>query len=674
MQTNQPNQISWKEQTAANLLQHGKLKQAEVIYKGLLNSAIANQIVYINLATIYGITSRWHEIIKLLNKFPQLRSNHSGALNILGVAFKEVGNLNAAIASYKKALKLKPYFAAAYYNLGNALKAQGKSIAAIASYNIALQLNRNFPEASYNLGIAHKEQGNLNAAILFYKRTIKLKPNHPNTYNNLGSTLKAQGKLVAAISSYRYELESHPLNAAAHNNLGVALVEKGEHMNSIDSYNNALNLKPNVPEFHCNLGNTLKEQGNLKSAISCYRKAIELKPNYPEVYNNLGSINMKQGNLQTAIYCYERAIKLKPNYPEFYYNLGIVLKEQGKLNAAICSYEKAIQIKPNFVAAQVNLSHTYLLAGNYKRGWHLYDHRTIKPDALPKSKRWDGSPLQYGEKLLLVSEQGLGDTLQFMRYALHLKQKGVEISLCVPPKLHGIIKASGIHPGPLLPEEANNISKGKWLPLLSLPKHLGVRPTNPIITEPYISTTNEMISKWSNILSGEKRPIIGINWQGNPNHELTNSTGRSLPLEAIAPIIQKTNANLLSLQKDIGAEQLETCSFRDRFVSCQEHINQTWDFLETAAIIEICDLVITSDTSIAHLAGGLGKTTWLLLKKVPEWRWGMHGDKTFWYPSMRLFRQQEKGHWDEVLNQVAQELMLLSEVNRNEHPQSLHTC
>ena len=180
------------------------------------------------------------------------------------------------------------------------------------------------------------------------------------------------------------------------------------------------------------------------------------------------------------------------------------------------------------------------------------------------------------------------------------------------------------------------------------------------------------VREWRQKLAHEQRPIIGINWQGNPQPNqkpgrIGTGDFRSLPLEAFAPIPGKTNVSLLSLQKGYGSEQLEECSFRHRFVSCQEEINQTWDFVETAAMIANCDLVITSDTSVAHLAAGMGHPTWLLLTKVPEWRWGMEGDTTFWYPSMRLFRQQERGNWAEVMERVA---TALQEFTTNTKPNS----
>ena len=272
---------------------------------------------------------------------------------------------------------------------------------------------------------------------------------------------------------------------------------------------------------------------------------------------------------------------------------------------------------------------------------------------MPKTQQWSGEKLNPGQKLLVVSEQGLGDTIQFMRYIPYLQKQSVDVSFCAQTKLHGLIQSSNIHPNPLTPEQANLIQEGKWIPLLSLPKYLEVNPQNPIISKSYISTTDSFINKWKEILSHENQPIIGINWQGNPDAEKNNLKGRSIPLELFSTIAKHNDCKFLSLQKGFGSEQLENCSFRDKFVGCQQQIDSTWDFLENAAIIANCDLIITSDTSIAHLAGAIGKQTWLLLHNVPDWRWGMTGDTTFWYPSMKLFRQEARNEWHILMEKVA---------------------
>ena len=471
-----------------------------------------------------------------------------------------------------------------------------------------------------------------------------------------------QGKLVQAEEIYRKLIKAGSNNSTVYGNLAVICGKTGRHDEVIALLRQSLVIEPNSPETHNNLGIVLRQKGHLDAAIAAYKKAIELRPNNPTTHNNLGNALRQQDNLEAAIASYNKAIRINPNYPEARNNLGAALQEETILDAAMSAYNKAIELKPDFRSAQRNLAMLLLLVGDYKVGWEKYDLRhdmvtgSFQLNAYPECPRWDGTPLQHQDRLLIVSEQGLGDTMQFMRYALHLKNQGVSISICAPPQLHSLIQASGIDPSPLTSEEANKVSDGRWIPMLSLPRHLEVSPENPIITEPYIKTRPELIEKWKGILAKEHRPVIGINWQGNPDAEKTVSKGRSFPLETFSPIAAHTNATFLSLQKDYGSEQLETCSFRDRFVTCQKQVNYSWDFLETAAIIANCDLIITSDTSVAHLAGGMGKPTWLLLKQVPDWRWGMEGNTSFWYPSIRLFRQKERGNWAEVMERVAAEL------------------
>ena len=514
-----------------------------------------------------------------------------------------------------------------------------------------------------NLGVILKMKGDLKNAIIYFKKAIRLDPNFPDAHNNLGVSLQEQGDPTAAIASYNTAIKLKQDYPEAHYNLGNALQEQGEPTAAIISYNIALKLKTNYPEAHYNLGNALQKQGDLSTAISSYKTALELRFNYPDAHNNLGVALKDKHDLTEAITAFNNAIGLKPNFPDAHYNLGNALLEQGNIAAASNSFNTALKIDPNYPDAHWNASLIMLLGGDYNNGWEQYEWRfnrkkaTSKLHALPKCNQWSGNlALKTTSQLLLVAEQGLGDTLQFMRYAIALRDQGICVSLCAQTQLHSLIKTSGIHHSPLTPEQASQVTEGEWIPLLSVPRSLEVSPENPIITEPYIKTTEELVGKWAEILGTQERPIIGINWQGNPKAETTGLRGRSLPLETFAPIAEQTRASLLSLQKGFGSEQLETCSFKHRFVSCQDQVNEAWDFLETAAIIANCDLVITSDTSVAHLAGGMGKTTWLLLKNVPDWRWGLEGDTTFWYPSMRLFRQQQRGNWDEVLERVVEAL------------------
>ena len=516
----------------------------------------------------------------------------------------------------------------AYNKLGNTYLKQGELISAIDAYHNALKLNPYLVKAHYNLGIALDTQGKFDDAIASYKSTLKLKPDFPEAYNNLGNSL----------------------------------LNKGDLSEAIDAFNTALQLKADFPSAYNNLGIALKNKGELDAAIDAHKTSIKLKPDFPEAYNNLGNALLAKDDKVAAFDSYKTALKLKPDYAESYYNLGTLFQQEGNIPKAVNAYNDALRLKPGYADAHWNLALATLLFGDYQNGWEKYEWRlrrgekSLNAHASPNCALWNGETITDKTKLLLITEQGLGDTLQFMRYVLALKQQGINISLCAQPKLHSLIQASGIDATPLTPDQANQVNEGQWMPLLSLPKYLNITPDNPLITEPYIQSTDELNSKWKDILSSERRPIIGINWQGNPEAETAGLKGRSLPLEKFEPIIAQTNATLLSLQKGIGMEQLNNCSFKQRFVNCQDQINETWDFLETAAIINNCDLIITSDTAVAHLAGGMGKPTWLLLQKVPDWRWGLGNDTTFWYESLRLFRQHENNNWDGVMQRVTHAL------------------
>ena len=455
-------------------------------------------------------------------------------------------------------------------------------------------------------------QGKLAEAEVIYRELIAKGSTNYAVFGNLAALCGMQGRFEEVIPLLNKAIELKPDYPEACNNLGIALQKQGDLTKAINSFNKAIQLKPNYPEAYNNLGIAHQEQGELNKAITSFHKAIKLRPGYAEAHYNLGNTFKDKEDLDSAINCYTTAIKLKPDFADAHNNLGVVLQMNGNLEAAWVSYNNALAAKPEHADANNSISFYLLQTGNYASGWekHEWRSKTEKPSlphANPICPRLDSENLADINQILIVSEQGFGDTLQFMRYVLALKQRGISTSLCAQPKLHSLIQASGIEASPLTPDQANQVTDEHWLPLLSLPKHLDVRPDNPIITEPYIKTTNALDTKWRTILSEEQRPIIGINWQGSPSHEITTSKGRSIPLEAFAPIATHSNTKLLSLQKGFGAEQLDTCSFKEHFVSCQDQVNDTWDFLETAAIISNCDLIITSDTAVAHLAGGMGK-------------------------------------------------------------------
>ncbi len=638
----------------------GELQEAIDCYRKILTIRPNSLDVLNNLTSVLKEQGKLQEAIACYRQALAINPNIPEVLNNLGIDLEEQGELQEAVDSYRQALAIKPDYPEALNNLGIALEKQGKLQEAVDSYRQALAIKPDYPGALNNLGVVLKEQGELQEAIACYRQALTINSNSPDALNNLGIVLEEEGKLQEAIACYRQALAIKPNDPGALNNLGSVVKGQGELQEAIACYRKVLAIKPNDLDALNNLGTTLKEQGELQEAIDCHRKALAIKPDYPRALNNLGTTLKEQGELQEAIACYRQALATKPDYPEALTNLGAALMEQWKLQEAIAIYRKVISFKQDFSPAHFNLSLGLLFSGDYENGWEEYEWRLcekVQGHGRPQLKRWDGYNIPSNNRLVLVGEQGLGDILQFMRYVPSMAKRGMDVVLCTLTKLHDLIRASGIATEIYSPEEVCQLTTGEWLPLLSLPKHLKIRPNHVLVNKPYIKVPEEKILYWKQKLSSEKRPIIAINWQGNMEAEKGMLRGRSLPsLEILAPIAEAIDASFLSLQKGPGAEQLATCKFFDRFVDCQQEINQTWDFVENAAMVMNCDLIITVDTVMAHLAGGLGKPTWVLLHHIPDWRWGMEGDTTFWYPSMRLFRQREQGNWQEVIHPVAMAL------------------
>lgn len=572
------------------------------------------------------VTTSLDEFIIELEKEIRLNPEDHQLRIKIGYLYRQSGRPKEAARAFQEAISIDPDNAEPHCQLGNISKESGQKSDATNHYKKALRLNPQLAEAIGNLANIYMEDGIPEASIPLLQKAVELLPAHPVSHNNLALAYQQTGHLEKAIASLEKALKLQPDYAPSLNNLGIIYVEQNKLDQAINLYRNCLTVQPKNPDFLNNLGLALKAKGDIPASIIIFSEALSIHPNSLEINNNAAQTLVENGDTEFAIYYYKKALSISPGSPAILTNL------------AMCE----------------------LLMGDYANGLEHYENRHSAGNGLntlltnPRLPRGHINDADRSSKLILVSEQGLGDTLQFMRYAKILREKGIPFSICAESKLHSLIKASDLDPLPLTADEVDELESGTWLPLLSILKQLEVNPHNPIVSEPYIKTTDALIEKWKKALSSETHPIIGINWQGNPAHEKTNSRGRSLPLQAFETFATQANVSLLSLQKGHGSDQLEACNFREKFVKCQDQINKTWDFLETAAIIKNCDLVITSDTSVAHLSAGLGQETWLLLKDIPEWRWGLSGSESFWYPTMRLFRQRTRGNWNEVIDSMTQ--------------------
>jgi hypothetical protein len=405
----------------------------------------------------------------------------------------------------------------------------------------------------------------------------------------------------------------------------------------------------------------LHELGLLEESVASYQNAIALNTEFAGAFSNRGNVLKKLGRLYEALESFDKALTIKPDYAEAYSNRGLALQEFKRLEEAVASYDKAIVIKPDFSEAHWNKSVTLLLIGDFEQGLKLYEWRW-KNEALALPKRnfpqplWLGVENIAGKTILLHAEQGLGDTIQFCRYAKMVKDLGARVVLEVPPALSGLL--NGLHGVDTLVQTGQALPDFDYhCPLMSLPLAFKTELLTIPSPSPYLCADGSKLEQWSAKLGERKKPRVGLVWSGSTIHK--NDHNRSLKLEELLAYLPK-DYEYVSLQKEVRQVDAELLAGSDLGVSIRHYGQELKDFSDTAALCALMDIVISVDTSVAHLAGAIGMPTWVLLPYVPDWRWLLDRDDSPWYPSVKLFRQSEDGRWDSVLQRVFQQLYELT--------------
>ena len=515
-------------------------------------------------------------------------------------------------------------------------------------YRQILQVDPRHVGTLHLLGLLAHQVGRSDVAIEYISQALRLRPDYAEAHSNLGMALAAQEKLTEAAASYQQALRLKPDLAETHNNLANIFRQQGKLTAAVASYRQALRLKPGYAEAHSNLGVALLEQGKLTEAVACHQQALCLKPDIAEAHSNLGMALVEQGKLTEAVACYEQTLRLRPDYAEAHNNLGVALAAQGRLTEAAACYKQALRLKPDYADAHLNLGYSWFFRGDLEAGWPEYEWRWKRRGFSQPSFRqplWDGSSLQ-GQTILLCAEQGLGDTLQFIRYAPLMKQHGATVIVqCQSPLVRLLATCVGIDR--LVFEGTSLPPFDVQAPLLSLPRIIRTTMATIPANIPYVSVDPASRAHWQQQLSGVEGFKVGIAWQGNPDH--TRDRRRSVPLRAFAPLAGVPGVRLVSLQKGPGREQLPDLGVLDL-------ANHLEDFADTATLMSNLDLVITVDTAVAHLAGAVGIPVWVALPLDPDWRWLLEREDTPWYPSMRLFRQSTWGDWAEVFERLTEAL------------------
>lgn len=534
---------------------------------------------------------------------------------------------------------------------------RGDVAQARSGYLEILGLEPSHAQALHLLGVTAIQAKQFGSAVELIDKALEVKPDYAEAWSNRGLALQALGQLQDAVDSFKQALAIRNDTAETWFNLGNALQQTGDHNSAIESYNTAISLRPKFIQAIINRGNVQKLLGRFHDAVTDYDRVIAIRPNYAEAWSNRGVALQRMGQIEQALESFGQAVAVRPEYAEAWYNRGRALHDLHRLEAAVQSYDQAITIRPDYPDAVFNKAITLLLNGKFEEGWPLYEWRWKVTRHQPairrfRQKLWLGSEPIAGKTILLHAEQGLGDAIQFCRYAPLVAAMGARVVLEVPQSLTGLCRQLAgvdevVATGDPLP------GFDLFCPLLSLPLAFGTTVDTIPVMWRYFRSSSELLKKWElRIGEKQKRMRIGIVWSGNttPDH----LPDRSIRIEELLEHLPET-FEYVSLQKEIRPDDMQTFQSQQLIAHYGDELK---DFRDTLAIAELMDMVISIDTSVAHLCAASGIPTWILLHYNPDWRWLLDREKSPWYPAATLFRQHKPGIWKSVLEEVTQRLEL----------------
>ena len=494
--------------------------------------------------------------------------------------------------------------------------------------------------------VSHLADGRPGEAEAELHSVLETEPDQPDALHFLGLVCAETGRHDEAVDWISKAIESGRPNPAHYFNLGLVLADLGRLEEAETAHRKAVELAPDNAEFLTSLGGILHKRDKADEAAEAFEAAIDRDPQSFNAVNGLAMAKEAQGLTVEAEVGYRRALELG-EAPSLYFNLGNVLKDQHRADEAVDAFNRAIDMRSDFAEAHVHLAFALLLRGDFEQAWREYEWRWAVPvfgtpvRKLPQPM-WDGKGLD-GQCILLHAEQGFGDTLQFARYAAVANRMGGRVVLECEPQLTRLMEtAAGVERA--VPRGDTVTGFDCHAPLLSVPRLLGTTIDTIPGDSPYLFAPAAAATKWKERLAGEAGLKVGIAWQGSM--EKRGNPTRACPLAALRPLLEEPGVRLFSLQKDPPESDLP---LPEAIVDLS---GELVDFAETAAVMEALDLVVTIDTAVSHLAGGLGRPTWVLLSTASDWRWLMEREDSPWYPSARLFRQTGPRRWEDVVARV----------------------
>ncbi|WP_034293727.1 tetratricopeptide repeat protein [Herbaspirillum sp. RV1423] len=602
---------------------------------------------------------------QVLKRAPNLVfANHAWGL----IAMHE-NDYAAAETALRKAVSADSKNSEYLANLATCVLKQDRIDDSIALYEEAIKFNTENKDARIGLANALHEKNDPEASIAYFEDAVKRAPDAPGPLSHLGKALIDAKKYKEAVAVLLKSLELQIDFAPAHTNLGVAFQEMNMLGDALECHKTSLLLDPTDIYAQNKIADTYIKQKNYDKANEHYKRIIELAPKDPNSYTKLASSYFSnEDRYEDAMALFHKALEVDPKHPLTLNNVGATMYDYGETKASLQYFRDALALKPNYLTAQHNLALGQLLAGDLKEGWANHESRLdVKErryvyklihklfELIPK---WDGTSSLKDKFILLMHEQGFGDSIQFVRYVHLLLEQGARVALHVKDPLARLFRS--------VSDQITLVRENDPIPpcdcayvLMSLPHAMGTDHVEDIPSYPsYLSADPADSAKWAEkigLLAGNKSDLrVGFVWAGNPEHG--NDRKRSIPLDTFAPLFNTPGVKFFSIQKGPATPELEKLPKELPVFNIGDAFN---DFADTAAAMANLDLIISVDTSVVHLAGALGRPTWTLLAHTPDWRWLNDREDSPWYPSMRLFRQQSRGDWPGVIAKVASELSAL---------------
>ncbi|MBV9785233.1 MAG: tetratricopeptide repeat protein [Acidisphaera sp.] len=581
------------------------------------------------------------------------------------------GRFNEAAQALHAFLETHPDDAGAACDLGNALLAQGRIAEGAEYFRRALQIDPGFATAHTNLGVALLKLKRLHEGVASLEQALALAPDDPIACYNYGIALRYGGRHEEAVTALRHAQTLRPEHAETANELGNALRLLQRSDEAVEAYRRALALRPGFTGAAHNLGTLLQSERRFDEAAAAFRTALDAAPDRPDYWNDLGSALQGAGRFAEALASYQQALVVQPGMAAAHSNLALSLASLDRIEEGILACRRAIAIEAGAPVPNMNMGCLLLTLGRFREGWEAYEYRFaatrnawLRADA--RAEPWLGENLA-DKSILVLGEQGNGDHIHFVRYLPLLVDLGATVSLLCPARLHRLFSTLR-GPVTLLDSMPAGARFDFQVPLLSLPHRFDSLGFGMPAEVPYLAAEPERVARWREHV-GSAGLRVGIAWQGNPAGNV--DAGRSYPLARLRPLAAIPGVRLISLQRGEGTEQLEKLPPDMRVETLGPEFDAGEDgFLDAAAVMRAVDLVVTSDTAIAHLAGALGCQVWLALSHMPEWRWLRERRDNPWYPTARLFRQQAHGDWDSVFTQMTAELAPLARQGRRTAPDS----